>query len=77
MSDSDVLVFDTDCISDSTWFLPRDDGSLQHACSEMCVKPLTNDSVPTEGTQVGLSFHACDDRLHRSEIKILRYFASH
>ncbi|XP_078381985.1 uncharacterized protein LOC144664674 isoform X3 [Oculina patagonica] len=65
VNESDVLVFDTDCISDSTWFLLRDDGSLQHACSEMCVKPLSNGSVPTEGTPVGLSFHACDDQLHR------------
>ncbi|KAJ7371466.1 hypothetical protein OS493_025365 [Desmophyllum pertusum] len=65
INESEVLIFDTDCISDSTWFLLREDGSLQHACSEMCVKPLTNDNVPIEGTLVGLSFHACDDQLHR------------
>ncbi|XP_022777876.1 neuropilin-1-like, partial [Stylophora pistillata] len=41
------------------------DGSLQHTCSEMCVKSMINDSVPTEGTPVGLSFSACDDKTHR------------
>lgn len=70
VNESEPLVFDSDCVSDSTWFLLRKDGSLQHACSEMCAKPLNNDSaVPTEWTPVGLSFHACDDQIHRSDLR--------
>ena len=40
----------------------------------MCVKPLTNDSVPTEWTPVGLSFSACDDQIHRLEVELRDFF---
>ena len=61
-------MFDSDCISDSTWFLLRDDGTLQHACSEMCVRPLISSGVPIEWTPVGLSSYACDDQTQRLDL---------
>lgn len=67
-SESEPLVFDSDCISDSTWFLLRDDGTLQHACSEMCVWPLNSSGVPTEWSPVGLSSYACDDHTQRLDL---------
>ena len=59
LSDSTRLVFDVDCVSVSTWFVMTKDGSLRHACSRKCVRPLDAVEQPADGTVLVLTDDAC------------------